>query len=466
MSSSSQKQHPSCPKFGPEPLLLSRSEVDALYEILDAVVDVLTLIKADYIVTGGSLLGAVRQHSILFCDDDIDIAIFQEDYERVSKLLPILLDSAKCRYTKRPWEGGDKIRHARYNTVFVDLFTIRKYNSLEELKLVIGVKANGQSQPEEYTDKIVHTIETASKSQNESSPLYPFWHFNTRKAIEMWPKEVYRHFELFPLLRDYKMGPLSGISGPRMPVLLLQRAFGLDCFEVYYRSASHQSSKCNSHLPDGSQLPPLVLEGGNWEGGVKEALRDEHYFPMQPISRSKRRPTLHNRTYLMDYLKQQRAKEAHWQHREELKRPRRTIYMDGVFDLFHVGHLEAIRQCAVLGDRVIIGVTGDADAGDYKRPPIFSEEDRTALVKAVKEVDQVVCPCPLIVSQEFMESHQIDLVVHGFANEEDAQRQHVFFEDSMRMGKFQRIEYYRGLSTTDIIQKIKSLPEYTENEDG
>jgi choline-phosphate cytidylyltransferase len=86
-------------------------------------------------------------------------------------------------------------------------------------------------------------------------------------------------------------------------------------------------------------------------------------------------------------------------------------------------------------------------------------------VKAVKEVDEVVCPCPLIVSPEFMESHQIDLVVHGFANEEDAQRQHVFFEDSMRMGKFQRIEYYRGLSTTDIIQKIKMLPEYTENED-
>ena len=52
-------------------------------------------------------------------------------------------------------------------------------------------------------------------------------------------------------------------------------------------------------------------------------------------------------------------------------RPRRTVYMDGVFDLFHAGHLEAIQQCAALGDRVIIGVTGDSDAASYKRAPIM-----------------------------------------------------------------------------------------------
>ncbi|KAL7470795.1 hypothetical protein ACHAXS_011052, partial [Conticribra weissflogii] len=41
--------------------------------------------------------------------------------------------------------------------------------------------------------------------------------------------------------------------------------------------------------------------------------------------------------------------------------------MDGVFDLFHIGHLHAIEQCAALGTRVIIGVTGDDDAAGYKR---------------------------------------------------------------------------------------------------
>ena len=86
-----------------------------------------------------------------------------------------------------------------------------------------------------------------------------------------------------------------------------------------------------------------------------------------------------------------------------------TVYMDGVFDLFHVGHLEALQQCAALGDRVIVGVTGDADAAGYKRAPIIPEGQRTRLVAAVKGVDAVVCPCPLVVTTDFMDRHGIDV---------------------------------------------------------
>ncbi|EED91198.1 predicted protein, partial [Thalassiosira pseudonana CCMP1335] len=96
-----------------------------------------------------------------------------------------------------------------------------------------------------------------------------------------------------------------------------------------------------------------------------------------------------------------------------MTRPSRTVYMDGVFDLFHMGHLHAIEQCAALGDHVIIGVTGDKDATGYKRRPIISETDRTNIVKSLKLVDNVVCPCPLVVTNEFMNEWGIDLVVHG-----------------------------------------------------
>ena len=58
-----------------------------------------------------------------------------------------------------------------------------------------------------------------------------------------------------------------------------------------------------------------------------------------------------------------------------------------------------------------------------------------------------------------MEEHRIDLVVHGFGSDADAERQRVFFEPPMRCGKFQRIPYYQGLSTTDILLKIRSMSE-------
>ena len=89
---------------------------------------------------------------------------------------------------------------------------------------------------------------------------------------------------------------------------------------------------------------------------------------------------------------------------------------------FSLLYLKAIQECAKLGNRIIIGVTGDSDAGGYKRKPIVDQEERSSIVAALKMVDQVVCPCPLVVTEAFMNKHKIDLVVHGFANEADAQR--------------------------------------------
>ena len=49
---------------GPSPVLLSHKEIDALYNTLEVVTKALEQLDIDYIVTGGSLLGAIRQHSI------------------------------------------------------------------------------------------------------------------------------------------------------------------------------------------------------------------------------------------------------------------------------------------------------------------------------------------------------------------------------------------------------------------
>lgn len=111
--------------------------------------------------------------------------------------------------------------------------------------------------------------------------LFPFWQLSTRKAVEMWTKEVYREHELFPLSHNLKFGPLEGIKGPRMPVILLKRAFGVDCFDVCYQSGSHKvlkgANKQEGEIGDcnGDLLKPLVLDGGTWEGTEKLPLEEE-----------------------------------------------------------------------------------------------------------------------------------------------------------------------------------------------
>ena len=304
---------------------------------------------------------------------------------------------------------------------------------------------------------------------------------------ELWSKEIYRQNELFPINKNLKMGPIIDVNGPNKPVRLLKRAFGKDCFEVYYQSASHKTHKKsnkatnnnnnNHHHKDTTKsndtttdLPPLVSSGGLWEDSQKTELKKEHYLPMQPISRAARRPTLHGREQLMKYLQEQTQIEEEDDDDDNdnvttndtgkilsSKRPNRTVYMDGVFDLFHIGHLEAINKCAQLGNKVIIGVTGDEDATGYKRCPIVPEKERVAIVQALDLVDQVICPCPLVVTEDFMKQLSIDLVVHGFANDADAERQREFFAVPMDLGKFERISYYNGLSTTDRIKSIQNL---------
>ena len=454
-------------KLGPPPVLISRKEVDTLYSILQAVVKALDILNVQYIVTGGTLLGAIRQHSILFCDDDIDIAILEttdgtSTYDLVAANLARLL-GPKFSYTIRPWEGGDRIRSKQITSVFLDLFTIRKFNTLQDLTQLIGSKKNGQPQSQEYIDGIVSTITSSARRDTDTlgnlTPLFPMYQFNTRKAIEMWPKEVYREKEMFPLQRNLKFGPFDTINGPQTPVLLLKRAFGDDCFDVYYQSASHKqqqqpppsSPPQNHSTTQDSTLKPLLQIGGTWEGGRKVPLLDEHYLPMQPTLRTARRPDDHNRILLTRYLKTQINKENIW-----LQPQNQTIYMDGVFDLFHVGHLEAIEQCASLGNRVIIGVTGDVDATGYKRAPIINEQARTAIISALRYVDKVICPCPLIVTEQFMKTEGIDLVVHGFANEADVLNQNEFFAYPMSIHKFQRIRYSLRTSTTEILNRIQT----------
>lgn len=135
----------------------------------------------------------------------------------------------------------------------------------------------------------------------------------------------------------------------------------------------------------------------------------------------------------------------------------KTVYMDGVFDMFHIGHLKSIHQCLEFGDRLIIGVVSDHDATGYKRAPICTQINREEIVRNIKGVDEVISECPLRLTHDFITEHAIDVVVHGFSNENDRNTQLEFFKIPVELGIFQEIAYHKGISTTGIIEKISQL---------
>jgi glycerol-3-phosphate cytidylyltransferase len=66
-------------------------------------------------------------------------------------------------------------------------------------------------------------------------------------------------------------------------------------------------------------------------------------------------------------------------------------YTTGVFDLFHVGHLNILKKSRSMCDYLIVGVSSDALVADYKGiTPFIPFEERADIIRSCRYVDEVV----------------------------------------------------------------------------
>ena len=91
----------------------------------------------------------------------------------------------------------------------------------------------------------------------------------------------------------------------------------------------------------------------------------------------------------------------------------RIGYTTGVFDLFHIGHLNLLRNARALCDVLVVGVTTDEMCLQRKNKlPIIPQSERMELVASIRYVDRAV-PQTTADKMNAWRSHHFDVMFVG-----------------------------------------------------
>jgi glycerol-3-phosphate cytidylyltransferase len=129
----------------------------------------------------------------------------------------------------------------------------------------------------------------------------------------------------------------------------------------------------------------------------------------------------------------------------------------GVFDLFHVGHLNLLERCKEQCDYLIVGICGDDYVRDIKhKEPVYPENERLRIINALKCVDEAV-----IVSIEATEDKMIALKEFKFDvlfSGDDWKGTERYNRTEQQFSKYgvsiEYLPYTKGVSTTGIKEKL------------
>ena len=133
-------------------------------------------------------------------------------------------------------------------------------------------------------------------------------------------------------------------------------------------------------------------------------------------------------------------------------------YTCGVFDVFHVGHLNLLERCKNMCDILIVGVCND----DYvknikKKEPVYPEEQRVRILKALKVVDDVELVDIQMTEDKLLalEKFHFDVLFSG----DDWKGSERYIKTEEQFAKYgaaiEYLPYTQGISTSQIKDQLK-----------
>lgn len=97
----------------------------------------------------------------------------------------------------------------------------------------------------------------------------------------------------------------------------------------------------------------------------------------------------------------------------------KVVYIDGAFDLFHVGHIEILKKARAQGDFLLVGVHTDEEVGGRRGPhlPIMGLHERALSVLACRYADEVIIGAPQVITEDLLTTFGVSIVVRGSVHE-------------------------------------------------
>ena len=128
----------------------------------------------------------------------------------------------------------------------------------------------------------------------------------------------------------------------------------------------------------------------------------------------------------------------------------RIVYLDGYFDLLHLGHIELIQKAKALGDFLYVGINED----HLHRDTHMTLNERVLMVLAQKSVDDVIIGAPMRITNEVMKAYNISVVVPAL----EAHSRRIPFETAyevpMVQGKVRSLTVESNMGIDLIVQRI------------
>jgi D-beta-D-heptose 7-phosphate kinase/D-beta-D-heptose 1-phosphate adenosyltransferase len=130
---------------------------------------------------------------------------------------------------------------------------------------------------------------------------------------------------------------------------------------------------------------------------------------------------------------------------------KKVVFTNGCFDLIHIGHVRCLQKAKEYGDVLIVGLNSDRSVADIKPGrPVMPEDQRAEILASLEAVDYVAI-FDEETPYELIKLLQPDVLVKGG----DWEKEEVVGSDIVKETII--IPYIKGISTTEIIEKIKKL---------